>query len=100
MLKDRLKFIILYELKKGTVLANFFGWIDFDLLRETLLEMKKDNEISGEVIVNDNVVLKDIEITEQGHEELLEMLKKPEYEKGYHLCCEDNKLKDWIYGEC
>ncbi|ULG74810.1 hypothetical protein [Macrococcus brunensis] len=99
MIKDRLKFIILYELKKGTVLANFFGWIDTDLIKESFIEMKKDGFISGEVIVDDLVVLKDIEITEEGRLELEEMLKNPDYEEGYHLCCENNRLKDWVYGK-
>ena len=98
MLKDRLKFIILYELRKGTVLANFFGWIDTKLLKDSFIEMKREGLISGEVIVDDLVVLKDIEITEKGRLELVDMLDDPEYEKGYQLCCENNRLKDWVYG--
>ncbi|TDM03703.1 hypothetical protein [Macrococcus carouselicus] len=98
MEKDRLKFIVLYELRKGTVLANFFGWIDVELLKDIFIEMKESEVISGEVLVDDVIVLKDIEITEKGRLQLEEMLKNPEYEKGYHLCCENKRLKDWVYG--
>ncbi|TDL98906.1 hypothetical protein ERX27_00235 [Macrococcus brunensis] len=98
MLKDRVEFIVLCELKKGTVLADFFGWIKVDLLKDTFVEMKDEGFISGEVLIDDLIVLKDIEITEKGRLHLEKLLQQTDYEKTYKYCQENNCLEDWVYG--
>ncbi|TDM12585.1 hypothetical protein [Macrococcus lamae] len=93
----RLEFVILYELRKGTVLAEFFGWIELETLEDTLKALKEQDFISGEIIEEDVVVLKDIEITEAGRLKLETMLNDDQYEAGYVEHYSNQKLKDWVY---
>lgn len=95
----RLEFVILYELKKGTVLANFFGWVDPELLKRSLVSLKDEGLIKGEIIDGEQVILKDIEITDQGLNEVNYLSKDSIIVNGYHKYYELNRLEDWINGE-
>lgn len=97
--QTRLEFIILYELKKGTVLANFFGWVDPELLKRSLVSLKEEGLITGEIIDGEQVVLKDIEITELGLNEVNYLSKDDLIRNGYDKYYKMNRLEDWINGE-
>lgn len=94
---ERLEFVILYELKNGTVLADFFGWIDLNVLEGTLSAMKEQGFLSGEIVDEDVVVLKNIEITEAGRLKLETMLHDNEFEADYIDNYNKKQLKDWVY---